>query len=214
MLTSTRLIRLVCAGMVACGAAALASCDYVPFLGSDRDKQPTQGQQADQYQRAMEYKQKSECPRAIPLLEPLAKRGHGFEVAQFELGQCYLKTAGADVAPADAARARADGASWILKAANSQIPAAQQEAIHLYQDGLGVAADPAEAGKWLLVLERNPMRRVFGPAVIDPDLVLALNKKLTSTQWSEARARADRWQPVDQPTELPPPEKKTERSGN
>ena len=100
------------------------------------------------------------------------------------------------------------------KAANSQVPAAQQEAIRLYKDGTGVAADPAEAGKWLLVLERNPARRVFGPAVIDPDLEQALNKTLTSQQWSEARERANRWQPVDQPTVLPPPETKNDRSRN
>ena len=217
MLTSARFIRLVCTCTVALGTTLLVSCGDLMSLfgGDDSDQRPSQGQQADQYQRAMAYKQKSDCARAIPLFEPLAKLGHGFEVAQFELGRCYLETAKTAAAPADATRTRADGASWILKAANSQVPAAQQEAIRLYQDGTGVAADPVEAGKWLLVLERNPARRVFGPAVIDPDLEKALNKKLTPAQWSEARERADRWQPVDQPTVLPPPpESKTGKPGN
>ncbi len=192
----------------------LAGCgDVMSLLGNETDTRPTQGPQADQYQKAMEYKEKSDCPHAIPLLEPLAKRGHGFEVAQFQLGQCYIETARSAASAADAERARADGAAWILKAANSQNPAAQQEAIRLYEDGVGVATDPAEAGKWLLVLQRNPMRRLFGPAVIDPDLEQALNKRLTSAQWSDARVRADRWQPVEQPTVLPPPESKGGQRG-
>ncbi len=199
----------------ACGvvliAVILAACDFLPYLGTDR--RPTQGRQAEQYQRAIAYKEKSDCPRAIPLLEPLAKRGHGFEVAQFELGQCYLDTARTAATPADAERTRATGAEWILKAANSQIPGAQQQAVRLYQDGTGVGTDPVEAGKWLLLLQRNPLRRVFGPAVIDPDLEQALNKRLTRAQWDEAKLRADRWQPVEQPTIEPPaePTRKSER---
>lgn len=189
------------------GTALLAACS----LFGHEEEQPTQGRQADEYQKAMSYKEHGECARAIPLLEPMARRGHGYEVAQYELGQCLLKTAAAAASPAEAARARADGASWILKAANSEIPAAQQEAIRLYEDGIGVAADPLEAGKWLLVLERNPMRRVFGPAAIDPDLEKQLRKSLTSAQWAQAQARADRWQPVDQPTEVPADTKQSER---
>ncbi|HTP83355.1 MAG TPA: hypothetical protein VMQ11_10440 [Alphaproteobacteria bacterium] len=210
MLRPAKLIRALCVGLA---LVPVAGCDFLPLFGNDSDKRPTQGPQADQYQRAIEYKEKSDCPKAIPLLEPLAKRGHGFEVAQFQLGQCYIETARSAVSPADAERARADGAAWILKAANSQNPAAQQEAIRLYEDGIGVPPDPAEAGKWLLLLQRNPMRRLYGPAVIEPDLEQALNKRLTSEQWSDARARADRWQPVEQPTVVPPPDEKAKRRG-
>ena len=210
MLRPAKLIRALCVGLA---LVPVAGCDFLPLFGNDSDKRPTQGPQADQYQRAIEYKEKSDCPKAIPLLEPLAKRGHGFEVAQFQLGQCYIETARSAVSPGDAERARADGAAWILKAANSQNPAAQQEAIRLYEDGIGVPPDPAEAGKWLLLLQRNPMRRLYGPAVIEPDLEQALNKRLTSEQWSDARARADRWQPVEQPTVVPPPDEKAKRRG-
>ncbi|HTY66327.1 MAG TPA: hypothetical protein VMH36_06735 [Alphaproteobacteria bacterium] len=208
---SATLIRTLCIGLPL--VLLLGGCGFMSLFGNDADKRPQQGAQADQYQRAIEYKEKSDCPKAIPLLEPLAKRGHGFEVAQFQLGQCYIETARSAASPADAERARADGAAWILKAANSQNPAAQQEAIRLYEDGIGVATDPAEAGKWLLVLQRNPMRRLYGPAVIEPDLEQALNKQLTSAQWSDAHARADRWQPVEQPTVVPPPDEKAKRRG-
>lgn len=212
MLTPPKLARFVCACGIAAALVLLAGCsELMSLLGNDSDNRPTQGPQADQYQKAMEYKEKADCPKAIPLLEPLANRGHGFEVAQFQLGQCYIETARSAASPADAQRARTDGAAWIIKAANSQNPSAQQEAIRLYQDGIGVAADPAEAGKWLLVLQRNPMRRLYGPAVVDPDLEQRLNKQLTPEQWSDARARADRWQPIEQPTVLPPPEPKANR---
>jgi hypothetical protein len=210
MLKRAKLIRNLCVGVA---LFSLAGCGFMSMFGNDSDNRPQQGAQADQYQRAIEYKEKSDCPKAIPLLEPLAKRGHGFEVAQFQLGQCYIETARTAASPADAERARADGAAWILKAANSQNPAAQQEAIRLYEDGIGVATDPAEAGKWLLVLQRNPMRRLYGPAVIEPDLEQALNKRLTSEQWADAHARADRWQPVEQPTVVPAPDQKTKGRG-
>ena len=206
-------IRLASACGAALCAALLTGCGALPLFGGDREP-PTQGRQADQYQRAIAFKEKSDCAHAIPLLEPLAKRGHGFEVAQFQLGQCYLATAQSAASPVDAARARDQGAQWILKAANSQIPSAQQEAIRLYADGIGVAADPVEAGKWLLLLQRNPMRRVFGPAVIDPDLEQRLNKELARDQWAAAKQRADDWRPIEQPTIVPPPEpkKKTRES--
>ena len=53
--------------------------------------------------------------------------------------------------------------------------------------------------------DRNPLRRVFGPAVIDPDLEQRLTKRLTREQWAAAQQRADRWQPIEQPAILPPP---------
>lgn len=201
------------AGAAVLTAMLLAACGYVPFLGTDTPP-PTQGPQADQYQRAIAYKEKSDCPHAIPLLEPLAKRGHGFEVAQFELGQCYLAVARSTTSAGDARQARDSGAQWILKAADSRVPGAQQEAIRLYEDGIGVEADPVEAGKWLLLLKRNPMRRVFGPAVIDPDLEQGLQKRLTAEQWAAAQRRAESWQPVEQPTIVPAPadDKKTRES--
>ncbi len=205
-------LRFVSACGIVLGTALLSACGFLPSFGSDDDARPVQGRQADEYQQAMAYKQNDECSRAIPLLEPMAKRGHGFEVAQYELGQCLLTTARTASSPADAARTRADGAAWILKAANSQIPAAQQAAIQLYEEGIGVPADPLEAAKWLLLLERNPLRRVFGPAAIDAELEKWLREKLTAAQWAEAQDRADRWQPVDQPTVVPPPEtQKSER---
>lgn len=188
--------------------ALLASCN-LPYLGTDKE---LQARREDLYQKAIAFKQNADCPKAIPLLEPFAARGHGFEVAQYQLGQCYLETAQTATSPAEADQARTLAAQWIIKAAESDLPGAQEQASRLYADGHGVAPDPIEAGKWLLLAQRNPMRRVFGPVVIDPELEQSLRVRLTPSEWEQARARAARWHPIEQPTNLPPAEtKKSER---
>jgi hypothetical protein len=192
--------RSLCVAAVAACLIALAACGD---LGVRPDRR--EPRRDDSFQRASQLKQDSDCARAIPLLEPLAERGHGFEVAQLRLGQCYLETARNESSPAAAASARKTAADWILKAANSGDPGAQEQAIRLYSDGLGVGSDATEAGKWFLVLERNPLRRVFGPVTMDGDLELQLRQKLNDSGWAEARRRAAQWQPIEQPTTLPPP---------
>jgi thioredoxin-like negative regulator of GroEL len=177
-------------------------------LGVDPDRK---ARREDVYQKAVQYKQDGDCASAIPLLEPFANRGHGFEVAQLQLGQCYLETAKTAVSPALADDVRQRAAEWILKAANSQVPAAQELAAHLYADGTGVKADPVEAAKWLLLVERNPVRRLYGPLVIDADLEDKLKRSLSPAQRADAEARASRWQPVEQPTNVPPDDKEPRR---
>ena len=151
----------------------------------------------------MQYKQDGDCDRAIPLLMPMAERGHGFEVAQFQLGQCYLETARAASA-AKAAEDRAAGARWIIKAADSEVPGAQEMAARLYADGTGVASDPVEAAKWFLLVRRNPVRGIFGPVVLDAEFEQQLRRRLSDDDWKKAQARADQWRPVEQPTNAPP----------
>jgi hypothetical protein len=190
-------------------AACLIALSACSGLGVRPDRK--EPRRDDSFEKASQYKQDSDCTRAIPLLEPLAGRGHGFEVAQLRLGQCYLETARNESSPTAAATARKTAADWILKAANSGDPGAQEQAIRLYADGTGVSSDPVEAGKWFLVLERNPMRRVFGPVTMDGDLELSLRQKLNDTGWAEARRRAAQWLPVEQPTTLPPTPEPTRR---
>jgi TPR repeat protein len=147
---------------------------------------------SDPYERVLQVKATSGCPTAIPMLEPFANRGRGYEVAQYQLGECYLQTAAAG--PADGAdQARLKAAEWIFRAANAELPIAQQEAARLSLDGTGAAADPIEAGKWFLLLQRNPRRSFFGPVKIDPDLDARLRKTLNDAEWQQARARADQF---------------------
>jgi TPR repeat protein len=166
---------------------------------SGGERQDRTAGRGDPYEKALLVKAKDGCPAAIPLLEPLAALGRGHEMAQFQLGACYLETARAQ--PAERVdEKRALGAGWILKAANSEVPDAQETAVRLYLDGIGIAADPAEAGKWFLLLQRNPRRTMFGPTAMDADLEKRLRRDLSDANWGQARIRADQWQPVQQPS--------------
>jgi hypothetical protein len=162
--------------------------------------------QANNYDRALSLKSQSDCIHAIPLFEPLAKRGKGYEVAQLQLGQCYLEVARTATSTEEAERSRVQGATWILKAANSQLSTAQEQAAKLALDGIGIAPDPIEAGKWFLLLQRNPLRPLVGPAVIDPNLQARLHQRLSDADWAEARLRADQWKPVEQASTPSPPQ--------
>lgn len=154
---------------------------------------------ADPYEQAIRLQGTGDCARAAPLFQSLAVRGRGYEMAQYNLGECLLDLARSATSPAAAARQRAQAATWIVKAANSDLAVAQEAAERLYLDGVGVAADPVEAGKWALLFLRNPLRLEVGPVAPDPTLETRLSHRLTAAQWRQARLRADQWAPVDQP---------------
>jgi hypothetical protein len=178
----------------------LSACDSIEGMlpGNHRPRPPDPAtQRANNYDRALELKGESDCVHAIPLFEPLAKLGKGYEAAELQLGQCYLEVARSAASAEQAEEARAKGATWILKAANSRLSTAQEQAAKLTLDGIGVAADPTEAGKWFLLLQRNPLRPLVGPAVIDPDLQQRLRQRLSDADWAQARMRADAWQPAE-----------------
>jgi hypothetical protein len=179
----------------------LSACESIEDLmpghhRNDRPPDPATAR-ANNYDRALKLKGDGDCVHAIPLLEPLAKLGKGYEVAQLQLGQCYLEIARTATSAEQAEQSRVQGATWILKAANSQLSTAQEQAAKLTLDGIGVAADPIEAGKWFLLLQRNPLRPLVGPAVIDPDLQLRLHQRLTDADWQQALARADQWRATE-----------------
>ena len=180
----------------------LGACNM--FGGKRHERPPDPAtQRANNYDRALELKAHADCVHAVPLFEPLAKLGKGYEPAQLQLGQCYIDLARTAASPEQAAQYRTRGADWILKAANSQLSTAQEQAAKLELDGIGVPPDPIEAGKWFLLLERNPLRPLVGPAVIDPALQQRLRQRLSDAEWAEARARAEQWKPVDQTSTAP-----------
>ena len=142
---------------------------------------------SESYEKALDHKDKTSCAAAIPQFEGFARRGRGYEVAQLQLGECLIETGEA-----------AEGAAWILKAANSRLAQAQTEAARVYLDGAGVAADPAEAGKWYLLAARNPLLALSGSRDDFRALEKRLRERLKDADWSAARARADAWKSVDQ----------------
>jgi hypothetical protein len=157
------------------------------------------------YETALRFKQQGNYQKAIEMLEPLAKYGHGYEVAQFNLGECYLAVAATKADPQEAQKSRQSGASWIIKAADAGLAQAQQELVNLALQGDKFKVEPAEAGKWYLLWKRNPTRTQLGVTEIDPVLLRKINTMLTDADWAEANARADAWHVMVEPGEGPAP---------
>ncbi|HTP78381.1 MAG TPA: hypothetical protein VMJ73_15565 [Rhizomicrobium sp.] len=136
-----------------------------------------------------------QCDKAIPIFRRLAARG-GFELAQFNLGLCLIDVGKKESDAQRSASLKAEGAGDVLAAANSGLANAQLKLVTLYLDGVGVASDPLEAGKWALIYHSNGSRFVISLPDISPELQARLDGVLTATSWAEAQARADAWSPV------------------
>jgi hypothetical protein len=146
--------------------------------------------------RADGYRLQGRCDVAIPIYRALINQGTGYELSQFNLGVCLLETAKKAADPAAAAAQRQEAAAWTLKAANKGLPNAQNGLIVLYLDGVGVAADPVEAGKWSLLYHGNAARRMYGLPDVAPGLQDRLDKVLDDGHWAQAQAKADAWSPA------------------
>ncbi|WP_062227414.1 tetratricopeptide repeat protein [Aureimonas frigidaquae] len=78
-------------------------------------------------------------------LREAARQGH--DTAQIELGIWLINGRGGPAAPHD-------GFRWLKAAADRGNPIAVNRVAHLYKDGIGVAADRAEAAKWTVLARR------------------------------------------------------------
>src|ERR1700679_386084 len=96
------------------------------------------------HEAALALEQKGDYAHAIELLEPEAKQGPGFEMAQFELGKCYLATANKAAKPEDAVEATKKGGVWIETAAESGLAEAQEQMARLYIEGGRFKVEPIE----------------------------------------------------------------------
>jgi len=136
-----------------------------------------------------------QCAQAVPIFRRLSARG-GFEIAQFNLGLCLLDLSKTEPEPQRASGLRAEGATNILAAADSGLANAQVKMVSLYLDGVGVLADPVEAGKWALIYHANGSRFVISLPDISPELQARLDSVLPAASWAQAQARADAWSPT------------------
>ena len=114
----------------------------------------------DPEQRAEELRLAGKCQQAIPIYRRMVARG-GFEIAQFHLGLCLLDVSKSEPDAQRAAALKQEAADTIIKAANGGLANAQIQLVRLYLDGVGVAADPVEAGKWALIYHANGSRFVI-----------------------------------------------------
>jgi TPR repeat protein len=138
------------------------------------------------------------CDIAAPALRPRAERGAGNEIAQFNLGMCLFDLAAKEHDAKQAGDMRQEGARWIVQAADGGFGKAQAQAVVLYLDGTGVAADPAEADKWALLYHDNGMRISIGMPDIGPAVKSRLDDALTDAMRAQARTRADAWKQTAQ----------------
>jgi TPR repeat protein len=153
---------------------------------------PESGKQAplNAFESALKFKQQGDFPKAIALLEPQAKLGRGFEMAQLVLGQCYVASADKEPTPEAANEAAKKGAVWIAAAAEGGLSAAQEQMVRLYTEGGRFKVEPVEAGKWYLIWKSNPARFQAVGRNFDPKLEQKLKTTLTDAQWDQAQAAA------------------------
>ncbi|HLY58652.1 MAG TPA: hypothetical protein VKS60_24025 [Stellaceae bacterium] len=173
-------------------ALAQQGWDQAPS-GSSSKGLGSKPEHEDIYTRAMDFKQKGQYSDAMPLLEAMAIQGHGFEVAQLELGKCYFDLARQATTPDAIAHNRTLGYSWILTSANEGFGLAQQELVRLYLDGPGVPIDRVEAAKWYLLWRRNPSRMQIGSSQFDVALETKLKALARPADWKDAQTRADQF---------------------
>jgi hypothetical protein len=149
----------------------------------------------DPEQRAEELRLAGKCQQAIPIYRRMVARG-GFEIAQFHLGLCLLDVSKAEPDAQRATVLKQEAANTILNAANGGLANAQIQLVSIYLDGVGVAADPVEAGKWALIYHANGSRFVIHLPDISPELQARLDGVLNGASWSAAQSRANSWSPT------------------
>jgi hypothetical protein len=147
----------------------------------------------DAVSAAEDLRLKGKCDKAVPILRSIVDSSGDTEISQFNLGLCLLDLARAERDAPKAADLRNEAAEWIVRAANAGFAKAQAEAVVLYLDGTGVAADPVEAKKWALLYHSNPLRFTIALPDIAADVSDRLDAALTDAKRAEARARANAW---------------------
>jgi hypothetical protein len=187
------------AALLALGPAPALAQQHVPDLGlpdihdyRNDFKMPEEPQA-----KADAYRLQGRCDIAINIYRALINQGTGYELSEFNMGVCLQQLAAKATDPATAAAQRQEAAGWMLKAANKGLPNAQNGLISVYLDGVGVPANPVEAGKWSLLYHGNSARRLYGLPDVAPALQARLDAALDpGNGWAQAQAKADAWSPA------------------
>ena len=188
---------------IALGAAAVASAqtynrpgteDIVPGGASAAPHAAPRGP-LEPEERGEELRLSGHCDQAIPIFRRIAARG-GFEIAEYNLGLCLFDVGASEPDAKRAAELKHEATDSILKAANGGLAVAQIKLVSLYLDGVGVAIDPIEAGKWSLIYHANGARYVIGLKDVPDALQARLDGALNAASWTEARTRANAWTPT------------------
>ncbi len=148
------------------------------------------------FSRGMELKSAGNIEGAVPYFAQVAGMGDGYEIAQYQLGDCFLQQALGETDPVKSQQKTREAAFWISLSAQSGDVNAQGRMAQLYFEGKGVPRDLAEAGKYVILAEANP-RTNFVVSDISVGLV-EIRAGLSPTDWEEAQHRADSFVPLKQ----------------
>ena len=188
-------------GVLLAVPAILAAAPPVDEATSDlqRAEKPVHGRtpRIDPYEHAELAVAAKQYTKAANLLRPLAAQGGGHETAQVRLAKLLLTEA--DAEPDAAPALHMEAAGWAARAAASGSWAAQALLADMAWRGLGMIADPVEAGKWALLVRANPERRALGADELDRTFLYRLGQRLGAAGWAQAQARADAFRAVPQP---------------
>ncbi|MDX5367146.1 MAG: hypothetical protein LPK88_11935 [Alphaproteobacteria bacterium] len=136
------------------------------------------------YARAVSRAAAGDCDDdTMNVLTCFAYRGHGYEGAQTALGQCNIASGNS-----------AEGAEWMLRAANAGWAEAQKQMALLYLRGEGVSPNAVEGAKWARLYSRNARLLALG---VQPDLSIAeeFRGALTSEDNARSEQLASDWVP-------------------
>jgi TPR repeat protein len=186
----------ILAAVCCIAAAALASCGS-GRREPQRDESVVVGQRPDgtqmsvrpgrdpnaAYIQATELKAKGDCASAVMLLRPIAMIGPGYENAQTALGECLV----------EADTTRADGLTWLSRAADAGWPEAQAS-LALFHAADAPSRNAAEAAYWLALYDANPSKARVGFRAPDTKALARARQSLSSNDIAAGARRAASWQ--------------------
>jgi len=107
------------------------------------------------FSRGVTLKREGKFADAMPYFAQVAGLGFGYEVAQYNLGDCILRLGDAADDPHAADQKYREGAVWVALAAQSGDVNAQALFAELLYAGKGVPADPNAAAMYLNLADGN-----------------------------------------------------------
>lgn len=188
----------IIAGVAAACLAAMMSTQSFAQAGDAAEADPRITSYKDHNNPeyiAEKLRLEGKCDEAVPIFREIVATQYGYHETQFHFAACLFTLAKAEHDPQKAQALNSEGADWIVRGADDGVPKAQAVAVTLYLDGIGVAADPVEAGKWAYVFHDNGSRLALGQPDLDAALRGRLDAALTGDQRKKAHALAESWTP-------------------
>ena len=150
-----------------------------------RDEARQDGLSTAPYWQHFELMNKGDCAAAMPGLRVYAQRGRGYENAQHALGLCLLETG-----------QEGEARTWIARAAEAGLAAAQATQVRLFVLGGPAVITPEDAAMWLYLYETNPLRLLMGTEyALAPDDAQAARARIPRAAYLAGVERARSWTP-------------------